>query len=906
MLVAMRFVATVLATLLLSAPALAQTPGNCALGRAEADLNIADVQARLFNTGSLFYGGSTTNGIGYVVPKDSLNTSPLFAAGIWVAGLVDGDLRAAGSRYDDFEFWPGPLNEDGTLPSPDDCSIYDRIWNVSVFDLQQYEETGTAPFNVANWPIDLGAPFTDANNDGEYDLEDGDRPLIYGHQTAFWVMNDVGNDHLESQTLPIGLEVRVTAFASAEEGLGQYTFYRYEVVNRNSQPLEDAYFTLFVDPDLGDAADDYVGSDSTRGMAFTYNEAEEDGVYGIPPAVGYDFLTGADAATYFQSTADPALGDPDLAIYKYNHMRGIWSDGTPLTEGFGGYETDGDTIMWAFPGNPVTGEFWSEENADGQGNPNPSGDRRNLITSPPFTLAPSEARTFDLALLFKQGTDRLHSVALLQEASDAIQFRYDQGRLYEPAPPIPAPGLLATPQLLGPEDGGLFVETFALLAWTAVPKAERYRIEIARDPDFVERDVFYSEEPSFGAGCGIVNEIATCYWRVKAIDGFNASLYSDSRSFQTYFYANNNFGQSVGIIEVANPDGDVCPDPDDPGCAAGYPGNTVWLSPNATDDYVLTNPDNDLGDLFRDIDTTEDDNFEWRFTKACATAGACLGIYSSAAPIGTDLITSVPFELWNIGTEADSEDDVRMIPVLRALNGGEPVANWADAYHAEQAVIAGSDTLVLGVTQSVIGMMPDRPTGYALFEAAANGFGGVGATYDPETDGDTQEEIYTDPRTGEQEPCRSQRYYIDFCYRNGDARFVGVLGGLDGMVVADLAGDGTTPAVGTVIRFDAVERLLTDSEDETPTQPTRFALGAAYPNPFRASATIPFEVGQAGTVRLAVVDVLGREVAVLEDGEMPTGTHRATLDGSRLASGVYLVVLEADGHRQATKVLLLR
>ena len=39
---------------------------------------------------------------------------------------------------------------------------------------------------------------------------------------------------------------------------------------------------------------------------------------------------------------------------------------------------------------------------------------------------------------------------------------------------------------------------------------------------------------------------------------------------------------------------------------------------------------------------------------------------------------------------------------------------------------------------------------------------------------------------------------------------------------------------------------------------------------------------------------------------LAAGPHRAALDGSRLAAGVYLVVLEADGRRQASKVLVVR
>ena len=157
-------------------------------------------------------------------------------------------------------------------------------------------------------------------------------------------------------------------------------------------------------------------------------------------------------------------------------------------------------------------------------------------------------------------------------------------------------------------------------------------------------------------------------------------------------------------------------------------------------------------------------------------------------------------------------------------------------------------------------------------------------------------------------PCRSQGYYADFCYRATGSltRIVAPIGGLDGLVFADLAGDGTTPPAGTTIRLDSNDRLTVDAEDDGPTQPRVFRLGAAFPNPFAATATVPFEVERAGAVRLSVFDVLGRRVAVHVDGDEAAGLHRATLDGARLATGVYLVVLEADGQRQASKVLFVR
>ena len=56
-----------------------------------------------------------------------------------------------------------------------------------------------------------------------------------------------------------------------------------------------------------------------------------------------------------------------------------------------------------------------------------------------------------------------------------------------------------------------------------------------------------------------------------------------------------------------------------------------------------------------------------------------------------------------------------------------------------------------------------------------------------------------------------------------------------------------------------------------------------------------FAVPEASPVRLTVLDTRGRQVAVLVDRSVAAGWHRATLDGGALATGVYVVRLEAAG-----------
>jgi serine protease AprX len=69
------------------------------------------------------------------------------------------------------------------------------------------------------------------------------------------------------------------------------------------------------------------------------------------------------------------------------------------------------------------------------------------------------------------------------------------------------------------------------------------------------------------------------------------------------------------------------------------------------------------------------------------------------------------------------------------------------------------------------------------------------------------------------------------------------------------------------------------------------AFESVYPNPARDQATVRFRLPEGQRVRLAVYDAVGREVAVLADGEMASGSHAVRVDGGELAAGVYVMRL---------------
>jgi hypothetical protein len=308
------------------------------------------------------------------------------------------------------------------------------------------------PNEILEWPAhgDVSkrqsfylAPFYDVDGDGEYNPTAGDYPyydidnslcqtktptmdesiegaiygsvladqVIKGDQTIWWVFNDKGNVKTETGGAAIGMEIRAQAFAFAtNDEVNNMTFYSYEIINRSTFELTQTYFSLWVDPDLGYAWDDFTGCDVARGLGYVYNGAAVDGSgepesYGAqPPAIGVDFFqgpymdaNGLDNPRYtpildpvtgdtigFQQLCDESingvnfgngivdderfgmrrfiyhnnsggdLGDPQTAPQYYNYLRGLWKNGRPMEYGGnafpGGPGTVGPVTDFMFPG----------------------------------------------------------------------------------------------------------------------------------------------------------------------------------------------------------------------------------------------------------------------------------------------------------------------------------------------------------------------------------------------------------------------------------------------------------------------------------------------------------------------------------------------------------------------------
>ncbi|MFN8587164.1 MAG: T9SS type A sorting domain-containing protein [Candidatus Eisenbacteria bacterium] len=90
----------------------------------------------------------------------------------------------------------------------------------------------------------------------------------------------------------------------------------------------------------------------------------------------------------------------------------------------------------------------------------------------------------------------------------------------------------------------------------------------------------------------------------------------------------------------------------------------------------------------------------------------------------------------------------------------------------------------------------------------------------------------------------------------------------------------------------------------------RFTLERVSPNPSSGSVQVAYSLGRAGHVKVSVLDVQGREVAVLVNGVASAGAHveqwNGRVSGRPAAAGVYFVRYQADGHQGFRRLTIAR
>jgi hypothetical protein len=368
-------------------------------------IDVNNIRMIVTNHGSFAYDLTNQDG-GLWYPGGGDKTC-VFASGFWVGAKVAGDVRITPGSYIQ-EYTPGPILDGCAWPEA----------GAPEHKVYKIERGDTTSYDYRNWPWRYGAPYDSLIIVGE---DTTCVPALPGHQTLWCVYNDADpsvhySDEGSSAADPLGIEVQQTAYAFGGAGaLGNVVFMEFKVINKCTNTMDSTHFSIWCDPDIGSASDDYVGCDPNLGLGFAYNATDSDPVYGSnPPAVGYDILEGprGDRGEQFRMTAFNMYTngtDPRSKEESWNYMRGFDLSGNEVID-----PTTGEPTKYMLSGDPVAGTGWLDSDP---------GDRRFMMTSGPFTMAPGDTQEIAIAIVVGQAADRIQSVALMK-AYDVEAQRY--------------------------------------------------------------------------------------------------------------------------------------------------------------------------------------------------------------------------------------------------------------------------------------------------------------------------------------------------------------------------------------------------------------------------------------------------------------------------------------------------
>ncbi len=427
---------------------------GCKAPTAQVDLDINNVRTTILNGGDMWWNLISAK---YEIPKvtdpNGIRKHSIFAGSLWIGGVDAGNnlkLAAMTYRQNGIDFFAGAIDSVDALTStakiaPERCEYYDKIYKVTREEIDLYLKNFSANTTKAilDWPgngnIGYGeefhmAPYIENGGGFGYQPGQGDYPDVKGDQALWFVYNDIGNIHSETQGVPIGLELKTTAFAfTTNDEINNMTFYSTEITNYG-EPVKDCYFGQWIDPDLGNYSDDYVGCDTNRNLGYCYNGDDNDeGIlgYGLnPPTVGLDLFRGPKnengdelplyAFMYYNNDFS-VIGNPTKPLHYYNYLRALWQDGQHVT--YGGNGRGGATpYNFMFNGDPVTNNGWTEKGAGNQ-----PGDRRFLQSVGPLTLKTGARNEMTVGAVWARSSigGATGSLTQLKNADDKAQILFN-------------------------------------------------------------------------------------------------------------------------------------------------------------------------------------------------------------------------------------------------------------------------------------------------------------------------------------------------------------------------------------------------------------------------------------------------------------------------------------------------
>ncbi len=111
----------------------------------------------------------------------------------------------------------------------------------------------------------------------------------------------------------------------------------------------------------------------------------------------------------------------------------------------------------------------------------------------------------------------------------------------------------------------------------------------------------------------------------------------------------------------------------------------------------------------------------------------------------------------------------------------------------------------------------------------------------------------------------------------------------DTLIVVHLMGEGLGTAV--------------DSEDSL--LPDEYSMSAPYPNPCNAQTVVRFNLPEPNNVRIALYNLVGREIEVLCSSNYSAGTHSLPISMETIATGMYFIRMDVPGEYHALEKMVV-
>lgn len=406
-----------------------------------------NASAFIGDEGSFFNNGSL--GAGYEIPIGS-ELSTIYLGSFWLGAYdSNGAFHFSGVKYGMSsimtQLHSGPIADQSQYSSQSYSNQYlESIWKVTAIEIDEHisnygNVSYTIPQSILDWPgngdVSLGvasqlAPYIDVNSDGTYDPNDGDYPDIRGDEAVYVIMNDASSSN--PNKLVIELHAMFYQY-SAGNYFNNTTFLNVKVFNRSNTNYFDYKQTLFMDFDIGNYSDDYIGCNIPNSVAFGYNGDEYDEAdaghpgYGAnPPCQGivslshdmssFGYFTGSSGQNYTDSEASDTV--------LWNFMNAQWGDSSLWYYGGLGYQgSSGVTTTptnYLFPGNPNDPTAWHEGS-----NNNPAGDRRGVFTIAEDKLLVGTSICSDYAFIYDRTGSRLTNVQNVINIAGSLRNLYN-------------------------------------------------------------------------------------------------------------------------------------------------------------------------------------------------------------------------------------------------------------------------------------------------------------------------------------------------------------------------------------------------------------------------------------------------------------------------------------------------